>query len=99
MANTRRLKPIIDLRTRTQRGEPQRLIITQHESFIRLENRILTVSQVLVNLSIKHRVFKFYGKEWHYCKQVLLLSKEQYMTLVTLLNKTNPLLGLADCWF
>ena len=99
MAKTKRLKPIIDLRTRTQRGEPQRLIITRHESFIRLENRILTVSQGLVNLSIKHRVFKCFGKELHYCKQELLLSKEQYMTLVTLLNRTNPLLGLAECWF
>ena len=99
MAKTKKQKPIIDLRSRTLRGEPQRLVITQHESFIRLENRILTVSIGLVNLSVKHRVFKFHGKEWHYCKQELLLSKEQYMTLANLLNKTNPLLGLADCWF
>lgn len=94
-----KIEPIIDMRTRTLRGEPQRLVITQHDSFIRLDNRILTVSQGLVNLSNKHRVFHFHGQAWHYCRQVLLLSKEQYLALANLLNKTNPLLGLADSWF
>lgn len=93
------METIVNLRTKTQRGEAQHLVITRHESFLKLDNRILTVSQGLVAVSSKHRAFRFKGQVWHYCRQELMLSKEQYLALVLLLKRTNPLLGLADSWF
>ena len=93
------LETIVNLRIRTPRGETQHLLIGQHDSFIKLDNRILTVSQGLVPHCSQHRAFRFHGKVWHYCRQELMLSKDQYLALVGLLNRTNPMLGLADSWF
>ena len=92
-------RPIIRLRSHTPKGESQHLMITINDRFILFDNRILTASTGLVHIASFHRAFRFGGKTWHYCKQLLFLTKNQYLSLKEILEKTNPIIGLADDWF